>query len=49
MGPDMIADGVESAEQEAYLAERGCMASQGYLFGRPVMADDFEQQVLVWD
>ena len=49
MGLEVIAEGVESGEQQAYLAEQGCMAYQGYLFGRPVLADDFEKQVLAWD
>lgn len=49
MGLEVIAEGVESADQKTYLAEQGCLAYQGYFFGRPVQADQFEQQVEAWD
>jgi diguanylate cyclase (GGDEF)-like protein/PAS domain S-box-containing protein len=38
----VIAEGVETQEQRAYLAQRGCFAYQGYLFGRPMAVDAFE-------
>ena len=37
----LIAEGVETEEQRACLAELGCDAYQGYLFSRPVPAQDF--------
>jgi EAL domain-containing protein (putative c-di-GMP-specific phosphodiesterase class I) len=37
-----VAEGVETAAQAAALAELGCDFGQGYLFGRPVAAGDFE-------
>lgn len=37
----LIAEGVETEEQRACLAELGCDAYQGYLFSRPVPAEDF--------
>jgi diguanylate cyclase (GGDEF)-like protein/PAS domain S-box-containing protein len=40
---NVIAEGVETAEQHAFLMEHGCHAFQGYLFSRPVPAERFEQ------
>jgi EAL domain-containing protein (putative c-di-GMP-specific phosphodiesterase class I) len=38
-----VAEGVETAQQHAWLGEMGCTAYQGYLFGRPVAAETFAQ------
>jgi EAL domain-containing protein (putative c-di-GMP-specific phosphodiesterase class I) len=40
---NIVAEGVETAEQLAFLRELGCHAAQGYLFGRPVAPDAFER------
>lgn len=37
----VIAEGVETLEQQRFLIENGCHGMQGYLFSRPVPADDF--------
>ena len=39
LGIDMVAEGLESAETAAYLAELGCLYGQGYLYSVPVSAD----------
>ena len=41
LGLDVIAEGVENPSQRDFLAEHGCRAFQGYLFGRPVAAEQF--------
>ncbi|MCC2955604.1 EAL domain-containing protein [Massilia sp. IC2-477] len=41
LGLDVIAEGVETADQRNFLAMHGCRAFQGYLFGRPVAAEQF--------
>lgn len=44
-GLNMVAEGVETAGQSAYLAGLGCEVAQGYLFARPQQAYDFEQLI----
>jgi EAL domain-containing protein (putative c-di-GMP-specific phosphodiesterase class I) len=39
-----IAEGVELDTQQAFLAAHGCDVMQGYLLGRPVALDEFEQR-----
>ena len=43
MGLSVIAEGVESQAQRDFLAEHGCHAYQGYLFGRPLPLEMFER------
>ncbi len=40
---ELVAEGVETEEQLAYLVERGCSVIQGFYFSRPLSADDFAQ------
>ena len=37
-----IAEGVEDTEQQARLKELGCDSAQGFLFGRPMAAEDID-------
>lgn len=43
---EVIAEGVETSAQRAFLLEHGCTVYQGYLLGRPVPLAQFEQAVV---
>ena len=40
---DVVAEGVETEEQADFLKDRGCHRIQGYLVGRPMSREDFEE------
>ncbi len=42
----VIAEGVETHEQEFYLRQRGCQIGQGYHFSRPLTPEAFEEFVV---
>ena len=43
---NVIAEGVETEAQLAFLKQHGCMAYQGYLFSKPLSSEDFLSFVL---
>jgi diguanylate cyclase (GGDEF)-like protein/PAS domain S-box-containing protein len=46
LGVKVIAEGVETMSQRDWLQTAGCDYGQGYLFGAPVQAEDFEKMLL---
>lgn len=46
LGLHVIAEGVEDEDQLAFLVKNDCFVFQGYLFGRPVAADEIMQNLL---
>lgn len=45
-GMKIIAEGVETEEEEGWLRQAGCQYLQGFLFGRPVSAEEIEQRLI---
>ena len=43
LGMQTIAEGVETDEQSVFLRAKGCNEAQGFLYGRPMMAEAFER------
>jgi len=42
LGLNVVAEGVESSEQWAFLCNEGCDEGQGYLFCRPTSAEELK-------
>lgn len=46
LGMEVIAEGVESAEQSSKLQEEGCRIGKGFFFSQPVLSKEIEQKWL---
>ncbi|MBB3169625.1 bifunctional diguanylate cyclase/phosphodiesterase [Simiduia aestuariiviva] len=42
LGLEILAEGIETREQQAFLRSKGCSLGQGYLFARPLSAENIE-------
>ncbi len=42
---EVIAEGIETREQNDKLLELGCQLAQGYYFGKPMIAEEFEERL----
>jgi EAL domain-containing protein (putative c-di-GMP-specific phosphodiesterase class I) len=49
LGMQVVAEGVETADQARLLKAAGCDMVQGYLFGRPMAATDVPDFVASWE
>jgi EAL domain-containing protein (putative c-di-GMP-specific phosphodiesterase class I) len=47
LGMTVIAEGVETEVQRAFLDNNGCRDYQGFLFSRPLPLDEFEEYLLL--
>jgi len=45
LGMEVIAEGVETIAQREFLQRNGCTICQGYLLGRPMPVEQFEQML----
>jgi EAL domain-containing protein (putative c-di-GMP-specific phosphodiesterase class I) len=43
LGMEVVAEGVETEDQFEFLKQHNCRIFQGYLFSRPILAEDFLQ------
>jgi diguanylate cyclase (GGDEF)-like protein len=49
LGMDVLAEGVETLEQMDLIQERGCTLMQGYLFAKPIPAEELEATLVAPD
>jgi len=45
---NIVAEGIETEKQKYFLTDHGCTYGQGYLWSKPVPADEFEKAFLMY-
>lgn len=45
IGLDMVAEGVETKDQAAFLSECGCDIAQGFYYAKPMPLEDFNKKL----
>ena len=45
LGLQVVAEGIETPEQSAFVLSHGCSTQQGFLFSGPVTAAEFERML----
>jgi EAL domain-containing protein (putative c-di-GMP-specific phosphodiesterase class I) len=45
LGMDVVAEGIETREQDALLQQLGCRYGQGFLYSRPVPAEEISKMI----
>ncbi len=45
LGLQVVAEGIETPEQSAFVLSHGCSTQQGFLFSGPVAAPEFERML----
>ena len=48
LGFSIIAEGVETKEQEEFLKNRGCNIIQGYYFSKPLTLEEYKEKMIEW-
>jgi len=43
---NIVAEGIETDQQKSFLSDQGCAFGQGYLWSKPISAEDFEEKYL---
>ena len=46
LGISTVAEGVETPEDEQLIREIGCGVGQGYLYSRPLSAEEFDEKYM---
>ncbi|VAW63199.1 Sensory box/GGDEF family protein, partial [hydrothermal vent metagenome] len=45
---NIVAEGIETEPQKTFLTDHGCTYGQGFLWSKPVPADEFEKNFLIY-